>query len=139
MLAHALLRVGLAAAVLAPLALPAGAQTLKTVKERGMLNCGISEGVLGFSTPDGKGGASGFHPPAFRLRRCRLHVIRAFRTASANPPDGRPRAKPRAAKRFTRGAAGFRGPGPELIAAVPLGTLPKSSPQERAHGSRFAG
>ena len=60
MLAHALLRVGLAAAVLAPLALPAAAQTLKTVKERGMLNCGISEGVLGFSTPDGKGGASGF-------------------------------------------------------------------------------
>ena len=60
MLAHTLLRVGLAAAVLAPLALPAAAQTLKTVKERGMLNCGISEGVLGFSTPDGKGGASGF-------------------------------------------------------------------------------
>ena len=30
------------------------------MKERGTLNCGISEGVLGFSTPDDKGGASGF-------------------------------------------------------------------------------
>ena len=56
MLAHALLRVGLAAAVLAPLALPAAAQTLKTVKERGMLNCGISEGVLGFSTLTARAG-----------------------------------------------------------------------------------
>ncbi len=40
--------------------LPAGAQTLKVVKDRGVLNCGISEGVLGFSVPDGNGGATGF-------------------------------------------------------------------------------
>jgi general L-amino acid transport system substrate-binding protein len=60
MLVHAFLRAGVAAAALTSLVLPAAAQTLKTVKERGTLNCGISEGVLGFSTPDDKGGASGF-------------------------------------------------------------------------------
>ena len=27
---------------------PAGAQTLKAVKERGTLNCGVSQGLLGF-------------------------------------------------------------------------------------------
>src|SRR4051794_7242810 len=42
------------------LSVPAGAQTLKVVKDRGVLNCGISEGVLGFSVPDGNGGATGF-------------------------------------------------------------------------------
>ena len=31
---------------------PAGAQTLKTVKERGTLNCGVSQGLLGFSSMD---------------------------------------------------------------------------------------
>ena len=41
-------------------AAPASAQTLKAVKDRGVLNCGVSQGVLGFSTPDGKGGATGF-------------------------------------------------------------------------------
>ncbi len=30
----------------------AHAQTLKTVKDRGMLSCGVSQGLPGFSSPD---------------------------------------------------------------------------------------
>jgi general L-amino acid transport system substrate-binding protein len=37
----------------------ASAQTLKTVKERGMLSCGVSQGLPGFSTPDDKGNWTG--------------------------------------------------------------------------------
>ena len=33
---------------------PCGAQTLKAVKERGTLNCGVSQGLLGFSSMDDK-------------------------------------------------------------------------------------
>ena len=40
--------------------LPAGAQTLKTVKERGTLNCGVSQGLLGFSSMDDKNAWTGF-------------------------------------------------------------------------------
>ena len=36
------------------------AQTLKAVKDRGTLICGVSEGLYGFSAPDEKGGWSGF-------------------------------------------------------------------------------
>src|SRR3954452_23074103 len=39
---------------------PAGAQTLKAVKERGMLNCGVSQGLLGFSSMDDKNTWAGF-------------------------------------------------------------------------------
>jgi general L-amino acid transport system substrate-binding protein len=38
----------------------AQAQTLKAVKERGALVCGVSEGLLGFSAKDAKGEWSGF-------------------------------------------------------------------------------
>jgi general L-amino acid transport system substrate-binding protein len=38
----------------------APAQTLKAVKERGTLNCGVSHGLLGFSAADDKGAWSGF-------------------------------------------------------------------------------
>jgi general L-amino acid transport system substrate-binding protein len=38
----------------------ASAQTLKAVKERGSLACGVSQGLYGFSAPDEKGGWSGF-------------------------------------------------------------------------------
>jgi general L-amino acid transport system substrate-binding protein len=38
----------------------ASAQTLKAVKERGHLICGVSQGLLGFSAPDDKGNWSGF-------------------------------------------------------------------------------
>ena len=37
----------------------ASAQTLKTVKDRGTLNCGVSQGLPGFSSPDDKGVWSG--------------------------------------------------------------------------------
>jgi general L-amino acid transport system substrate-binding protein len=37
----------------------ANAQTLKTVKDRGMLSCGVSTGVPGFSNPDDKGNWTG--------------------------------------------------------------------------------
>ena len=40
--------------------LPAGAQTLKAVKERGMLNCGVSQGLLGFSSRDDENAWTGF-------------------------------------------------------------------------------
>jgi general L-amino acid transport system substrate-binding protein len=37
----------------------ASAQTLKTVKDRGMLSCGVSQGLPGFSAPDDKGNWAG--------------------------------------------------------------------------------
>jgi hypothetical protein len=37
----------------------ATAQTLKTVKDRGMVSCGVSQGLPGFSTPDDKGNWTG--------------------------------------------------------------------------------
>jgi general L-amino acid transport system substrate-binding protein len=41
-------------------AIPADAQTLKAVKERGTLNCGVSQGLLGFSSMDDKNAWTGF-------------------------------------------------------------------------------
>jgi general L-amino acid transport system substrate-binding protein len=38
----------------------AAAQTLKTVKDRGELICGVGQGLAGFSYPDGKGSWAGF-------------------------------------------------------------------------------
>ena len=40
--------------------LPTSAQTLKGVKERGSLNCGVSQGLLGFSSMDDKNTWTGF-------------------------------------------------------------------------------
>jgi general L-amino acid transport system substrate-binding protein len=37
----------------------ASAQTLKTVKDRGVLSCGVSQGLPGFSSPDDKGNWTG--------------------------------------------------------------------------------
>lgn len=39
---------------------PSRAQTLSAVKERGTLNCGVSQGLLGFSSKDDKGVWAGF-------------------------------------------------------------------------------
>lgn len=39
---------------------PARAQTLKTIRERDMLNCGVSQGLLGFSSMDDKNAWTGF-------------------------------------------------------------------------------
>jgi general L-amino acid transport system substrate-binding protein len=36
------------------------AQTLKAVKDRGVLNCGVSQGLMGFSSTDEKGAWTGF-------------------------------------------------------------------------------
>jgi lipoprotein-anchoring transpeptidase ErfK/SrfK len=52
-----------AAIVLVMLAIgspPIHAQTLKAVKERGTLNCGVSQGLLGFSNMDDKNAWTGF-------------------------------------------------------------------------------
>lgn len=51
------LAVILAAAALSVQA--ASAQTLKTVKDRGQLSCGVSQGLPGFSAPDDKGNWTG--------------------------------------------------------------------------------
>jgi general L-amino acid transport system substrate-binding protein len=53
-------RSGLGLAALLGFALPAGAGTLETVKQRGTLQCGVSEGVIGFSEKDGQGNWRGF-------------------------------------------------------------------------------
>ncbi len=45
--------------VLGCAAAPASAQTLKAVKDRGSLNCGVSQGLSGFSNPDDKGNWTG--------------------------------------------------------------------------------
>ena len=37
----------------------ATAQTLKTIKDRGMVTCGVSQGLPGFSAPDDKGNWTG--------------------------------------------------------------------------------
>jgi len=55
----------------------AGAQTLKTVKDRGMLSCGVSQGLPGFSSPDDKGNWSGLD----------VDVCRAVAAAVFNDPS----------------------------------------------------
>jgi general L-amino acid transport system substrate-binding protein len=66
-----------AAAVVAVFAIePAAAQTLKTVKDRGMLSCGVSQGLPGFSAPDDKGNWSGID----------VDVCRAVAAAVFNDP-----------------------------------------------------
>ncbi len=49
-----------AALAIGAAATAAGAQTLKTVQDRGKLLCGVSQGIAGFSIKDDKGGWSGF-------------------------------------------------------------------------------
>ena len=48
------------AAAIGSIAASASAQTLKAVKDRGLLHCGVSEGLYGFSSADEKGNWSGF-------------------------------------------------------------------------------
>jgi general L-amino acid transport system substrate-binding protein len=54
----------------------AHAQTLKTVKDRGMLSCGVSQGLPGFSSPDDKGEWTGLD----------VDVCRAIAAAVFNDP-----------------------------------------------------
>jgi general L-amino acid transport system substrate-binding protein len=57
---HSMLRAVTLLVVSLGLAYPSGAQTLKAVKERGTLNCGVSEGLPGFSAVDEKNTWTGF-------------------------------------------------------------------------------
>ena len=54
----------------------ATAQTLKTIKDRGMLSCGVSQGLPGFSSPDDKGNWTGLD----------VDVCRAVAAAIFNDP-----------------------------------------------------
>lgn len=49
-----------AAGALAVLALPASAATLDQVKSKGYVQCGVSQGVIGYSAPNDKGEWAGF-------------------------------------------------------------------------------
>jgi general L-amino acid transport system substrate-binding protein len=55
---------------------PASAQTLKAVQDRGMLSCGVSQGLPGFSSPDDKGNWTGFD----------VDICRAIAAAVFNDP-----------------------------------------------------
>src|SRR6059058_2670127 len=59
------------------IATAADAQVLKTVKDRGALNCGVSEGVYGFSARDSNGNWSGFD-----VDLCRAIAAAIFNDAS---------------------------------------------------------
>ena len=54
----------------------ASAQTLKTIKDRGLLSCGVSQGLPGFSSPDDKGNWTGLD----------VDVCRAIAAAVLNDP-----------------------------------------------------
>jgi len=56
---------------------PAAAQTLKTVKDRGAVSCGVSQGLPGFSSPDDKGNWTGLD----------VDVCRAIAAAIFNDPS----------------------------------------------------
>ena len=56
---------------------PACAQTLKTVKDRGSLLCGVNQGIAGFSIPDDKGNWSGLD-----VEFCRAIAAAIFNDAS---------------------------------------------------------
>src|SRR5436189_4549660 len=55
----------------------ATAQTLKTVKDRGLLSCGVGQGLPGFSSPDDKGSWTGLD----------VDVCRAIAAAIFNDPS----------------------------------------------------
>jgi general L-amino acid transport system substrate-binding protein len=67
----------LAAAAAALSAQAATAQTLKAIQDRGMLSCGVSQGLPGFSTPDDKGNWTGLD----------VDICRAIAAAIFNDPN----------------------------------------------------
>src|SRR4051812_34567000 len=69
----------------------ATAQTLKTVKDRGMLSCGVSQGLPGFSAPDDKGNWAGLD----------VDLCRAIAAAVFNDPSKVKFAPLSAKDRFT--------------------------------------
>jgi general L-amino acid transport system substrate-binding protein len=60
-----------------PIATAANAQVLKAVKDRGALNCGVSEGLYGFSARDSNGNWNGFD-----VDLCRALAAAIFNDAS---------------------------------------------------------
>jgi general L-amino acid transport system substrate-binding protein len=82
-----LLALGIGLAAVAP----ASAQTLKTVRDRGVLVCGVSQGLPGFSNPDDRGSWTGLD----------VDLCRALAAAIFNDPN-KVRYSPLSAKdRFT--------------------------------------
>ncbi len=65
------------AATLGLLSTAASAQMLKTVKDRGTLTCGVSQGLPGFSSPDDKGAWTGLD-----VDLCRAMAAAIFNDAS---------------------------------------------------------
>jgi len=55
----------------------ASAQTLKTIKDRGLLSCGVTQGIAGFSLPDDKGNWTGLD----------VDICRAISAAIFNDPS----------------------------------------------------
>ena len=55
----------------------ASAQTLKTIKDRGLLSCGVTQGLAGFSLPDDKGNWTGLD----------VDICRAIAAAVFNDPS----------------------------------------------------
>src|SRR5579862_5114080 len=69
----------------------ATAQSLKTVKDRGMVACGVSQGLPGFSSPDDKGNWTGID----------VDICRAIAAAIFNDPTKVKFVPLTAANRFT--------------------------------------
>ena len=65
------------AAVVVLTAAGAQAQTLKAIKDRGVLNCGVSQGLYGFSIADDKGNWTGLD-----VDFCRALAAAIFNDAS---------------------------------------------------------
>jgi general L-amino acid transport system substrate-binding protein len=111
------------ALALAGLAAPATSQTrtLDAVKQKGMINCGVSTGVAGFSNPDDKGKWTGFD----------VDFCRALSAAIFNDPD-KVSYKPLTAKeRFTALQSGEA----DLLSRNTTWTISRDS----AMGLAFAG
>ena len=70
----------------------ATAQTLKTVKDRGMLSCGVGQGLPGFSAPDDKGNWTGLDVDVCRAccscARSSIGAGRPSMDAAASAPGG---------------------------------------------------
>ena len=68
---------GSAALAVVSIVTPAHAQVLKAIKDRGVLNCGVSEGLNGFSARDSNGNWGGFD-----VDTCRAIAAAVFNDAS---------------------------------------------------------
>ena len=68
---------GSAALAVVSIVTPAHAQVLKAIKDRGVLNCGVSEGLNGFSARDSNGNWGGFD-----VDTCRAIAAAIFNDAS---------------------------------------------------------